>query len=75
MKARIGVAETDKVVEVEIDDLDKFKKSVEKAVEGGGLFWFTDSKKREVGIPAKSIAFVEIDAADADHAVGFAPAV
>jgi hypothetical protein len=73
MKARIGIAETDKMVEVEVEDPKTFKKDVEKALVDGGMAWFVDSKGRSVGIPAKSIAFVEIDDTDASKPVGFAP--
>ncbi|MEX1038174.1 MAG: DUF3107 family protein [Acidimicrobiia bacterium] len=75
MKVRIGVAESSKVVELEIDDLKAFKESVAAAVESADVFWATDNKGREVGIPARNIAFVEVESAKADQAVGFAPAV
>ncbi len=75
MIVRIGIAETDKVVELEIDEVKSFKKKVEKALDDGGVAWFTDSKGRSVGIPARSIAFVEIEDAEAHPTVGFAPAV
>ena len=75
MKVRIGIAETSKLVELDVDDAGKFRKEVERALAEGGIAWFNDSKNREVGIPAARIAFVEIESADGDHAVGFAPAV
>ena len=48
---------------------------MERAVSDGGLAWFTDTKGRTVGVPAQSVAFVEIEAADGGPSVGFAPAV
>jgi hypothetical protein len=75
MKVRIGIANTDKLVEIEVEDVKAFKKEVEKAVEGGGLGWFTDSKGRTVGIPARNVAFIEIEDASVGQPVGFAPAV
>lgn len=75
MKVRIGVAESSKIVELEVDDLKAFKESVAAAVESGDVFWSTDKKGREVGIPARNIAFVEVESVDTDQAVGFAPAV
>lgn len=75
MKVRIGISTTDKLLELEIDDPKAFKKEMERAVEEGGLGWFTDSKGRTVGIPARSVAFIEIEDAGDDHTVGFAPAV
>jgi hypothetical protein len=75
MKVRIGISTTDKLLEIEVDDASKFKKEMEKAVAEGGLGWFTDAKGRTVGIPARSIAFIEMDDTESGRAVGFAPAV
>ncbi len=73
MKVRIGISTTDKLLEIEIDDAKAFKKEMEKAVEEGGLGWFVDSKGRTVGIPAKSVAFIEIEDSEGNRTVGFAP--
>ncbi len=75
MKVRIGILETDKVVELEVEDAKSFKKEIERAVRDGDLAWFTDSKGRTVGIPARNVAFIELEDADAAQQVGFAPAV
>lgn len=75
MKVRIGISTTDKLVEIEVDDAKAFRKEIERAVSEGGLGWFTDSKGRTVGIPARSVAFIEMEDAGEGHAVGFAPAV
>lgn len=75
MKVRIGISTTDKLIEIEIDDPEKFMKEMEASVAEEGMAWFTDSKGRTVGIPARSVAFVEMeDTGDRGH-VGFAPAV
>lgn len=74
MKVRIGIANTDKLVEIEIDDAEAFRKEMEKAVDGGGLGWFTDSRGRSVGIPARNVAFIEMEDTEGSTAVGFAPA-
>lgn len=75
MKVRIGISNTDKLVELEIDDAKAFKKEMERAIAEGGLGWFTDSKGRTVGIPAGSVAFIEMEDAGVSSQVGFAPAV
>lgn len=75
MRVRIGISHTDKLVELDVDDVDSFKKEMERAVRGDSLGWFTDSKGRSVGIPASNVAFIEIEDADAAPSVGFAPAV
>lgn len=75
MKVRIGISQTDKLLEVEIDDPAVFKKEIERAVAEGGLGWFIDSRGRTVGIPASSVAFIEMEDAGDSHTVGFAPAI
>ena len=75
MKVRIGITNTDKVIELVVDDAKAFKKEIERSVQGGDLGWFTDSKGRSVGIPAGNVAFIEMDDADEQSRVGFAPAV
>ncbi|HEY4584497.1 MAG TPA: DUF3107 family protein [Acidimicrobiia bacterium] len=75
MRVRIGIAETDKLVEIEIEDVPSFKAELERAVGAGELAWFTDSRGRTVGVPARQIAFVEIEDTEVGPAVGFAPAV
>lgn len=73
MKVRIGISTTDKLLELEISDPDVFKKEMERSVAEGGLGWFTDSRGRTVGIPARSVAFIEMEDTDGGHTVGFAP--
>ena len=75
MKVRIGISNTDKMIELEVDDAKTFKKEIEKAVETGSLGWFTDSKGRSVAVPANNIAFIEVEDAEGETQVGFAPAV
>lgn len=74
MKARIGIATTDKLLEIEITDAEAFRAEVERALTAdGGVSWFTDSKGRTVGIPARSVAFIEIEDAEQSRTVGFSP--
>ncbi len=75
MKVRIGIAETDKMIEIEVDDVASFKVELEHAMAGGELAWFTDSKGRTVGIPTRQVAFVEVEDNASGPSVGFAPAV
>ena len=75
MRVRIGIADTDKLVEIEIEDVPSFKEELERAVAADGLAWFTDSRGRTVGIPTRQVAFVEIEDTLGGPAVGFAPAV
>jgi len=74
MKARIGVADSSKVIEIEVEDAEKFRAQVEEAFasEETDVYWFTDVKNRSIGVPVNRIAFVEIDP-DGPRKVGFAP--
>lgn len=74
MKARIGVAESSKVIELEVEDAQAFRTELEEVFSSDqGVFWLTDTKKRSVGVPVSRIAFVEIDTEDSARTVGFAP--
>jgi len=75
MKVRIGIANTDRLIEIEVDDSKTFRKEIEKTVDEGGIGWFKDSKGRSVGIPARNIAFIEVEDSEGERTVGFAPAV
>ena len=75
MKVRIGISTTERLLELEVDDPVAFKKEMERAIAEGGLGWFTDSKGRTVGIPARSVAFIEMEDAGDTRTIGFAPAV
>lgn len=75
MKVRFGIANTDKLIEIEIEDAKTFRKEIEKALADGGVGWFQDTKGRSVGIPARNVAFIEIDDSEGERQVGFAPAV
>lgn len=73
MKARIGVADSSKVVEIEVEDAADLRSQVEEALDAGqNMVWFTDVKGRTVGVPTQRVAFVEIDSEE-DRRVGFAP--
>ena len=75
MRVRIGITDTNKVVELDVDDVKEFQGEMERAVAEGGLAWFTDTRGRTVGIPSRGVAFVEIETSGGGPAVGFAPAV
>ena len=68
----MGIAETGKVVEFEIDDPKAFEESVERAFAGDtSLLWFEDSKQRRVGFPRERLGFVEIETEATPRTVGF----
>ena len=74
MEVRIGVTQTPKEIEVELEDAasDQVRKDVESAVGSeGGVLWLTDKRGRIVGIPATKIAYIEINPRE-ERRVGFA---
>ena len=74
MKVRIGIADSTKVVELDVTDAKEFESGFEESLASGdALVWVEDSKKRRVGIPASRVSYVEIETDDAKHNVGFGP--
>ncbi|MFP5333157.1 MAG: DUF3107 family protein [Acidimicrobiia bacterium] len=72
MKVRIGVADSSKVVELDVDDPAEFESAFAAALEGEEtLVWVQDSKQRRVGIPRGKVAYVEIETDEGKQAVGF----
>ena len=75
MEVRIGVTQTPKEIDVELDensDAEKVRKLVEDAVGSeSGVLWLTDRKGRTVGVPSAKIAYVEISPVE-ERRVGFA---
>jgi hypothetical protein len=75
LKVKIGIADADRVVEVETDDPAGMRQMIEKAfADGQEVLWFEDTKKRTVGIPRAKVAFVEIEQESEARSVGFARA-
>jgi hypothetical protein len=75
LKVKIGVADANRVIEVETDDPGKIREMIDVAfAANSAVLWFEDTKNRLIGIPRDKIAFVEIDQDRSDHAVGFARA-
>jgi len=73
MDVRIGVVYTPKELALEVDgSVDKTVDVVNQALAGTEpMLWLTDSKGKKVGVPTDKIAYVEVDAGDADKRVGF----
>jgi hypothetical protein len=72
VKVKIGIANADRVVEIETNDAEALRQKIEEAYNGGSdLLWFEDNKKRMVGVPRERIAYVEFDTEAASRTVGF----
>lgn len=75
MEIRIGVTQTPREIEVEVEDNDaaKIRKEVESSLAAEtGMLWLTDRRGRTVGVPAAKIAYVDISPQE-ERRVGFAP--
>jgi hypothetical protein len=72
VKVRIGIADTTKVVDFEIEDAKAFEAAVEEAFSSDtALLWFQDSKQRRVGFPRDRFGYVEIETEATPTTVGF----
>lgn len=74
MIVRIGVSDTPKELELELDDeaAESVKADVESAVSSAdGVLWLTDRHGRQVGIPAPRIAYVDLGEPGKGPRIGF----
>lgn len=71
MRARIGIADTGREIEVEVGSKDEIVTRLEDAYSDGvSLLWFQDAKGGDIGVPLERIAFIEL-VESPDKAVGF----
>ena len=75
MDVRIGIVQSAKELEVELDD-DADREAVIADIEstlGGesGVLWLTDRKGRRVAVPVAKVAYVEVGAPTHERRVGF----
>ncbi len=74
MDVRIGMTQTPKELEVQLDegaDADSLRQQVEAALADGSTLWLTDRRGRQVGVPAAKLAYVEIGSPDDARRMGF----
>ena len=73
MKIKFGVANTSRVVEIESDDTERVRVSVEEAfAKGDPVLWIRDSDGTLYGIPKRMLAFVEFESPGSRSGIGFA---
>jgi len=71
---RIGVTYSPREIDLQLaDDTDRdaLHKLVEEVLTGEGVLWLVDRNGREVGVPSKKIAFVEIGSDRENRSFGF----
>ncbi len=74
MDVRIGLTQTPKELEVQLDDgadAADLRKLVDQALADGSTLWLTDRRGRQVGVPAEKLAYVEIGSPDDSRRIGF----
>ena len=60
MRVRIGVSDSSREIELEIDDVEAFEKSAEAAIGDGTVLWVNDMDDHRVGIPSSKIGYIDI---------------
>ena len=75
MDVRIGIVQSVKEIEVELDedaDRDGLLAEIESSLgKEEGVLWLTDRKGRRVAVPAAKVAYVEIGPPTHERRVGF----
>ncbi len=74
MDVRIGIIQSMKELEIELDDTaDRASLEAEfgAALAAEQIVWLTDRKGRRVGVPASRVAYIEIGPNTAERRVGF----
>ncbi len=74
MIVRIGVSDTPKELEVDMadDTLEAVKADVEAALGAAdGVLWLQDRHGRQVGIPARRLAYVDLGEPGSGPKIGF----
>ncbi|MBK5267563.1 MAG: DUF3107 family protein [Acidimicrobiia bacterium] len=73
MRVRITMSRSPREVEIDIEDLAGFKVEVSKLfADEKEIWWVTDIKGKELGLPVENIGHIEIDTTERERQVGFA---
>ena len=75
MDVRIGVTYSPREIDIQLaDDTDRaaLRKQVDDVLaDDSAVLWLIDKKGREVGVPSKKVAFVEIGSSAEGRSFGF----
>jgi hypothetical protein len=62
VRVRIGIGDTSREIELDVDDGDALVAEIEDAFGGeNAILWFTDVGNRRIGVPVQRIAYVELE--------------
>jgi hypothetical protein len=71
LRAQIGIADTGREVQIEVDGREELADYLASAYrDGTPVLWFKTAKGADIGVPLDKLAFVEIVDAP-DQAIGF----
>ena len=72
---RIGVTYSPREIDMQLaedTDIDDLRSQISDTLgSDGSVLWLTDRRGRVVGVPAKRVAYVEIDSASEGRSIGF----
>ncbi len=75
MDVRIGVTNSIREVEIELDDATdpaEIRALVDEALSGEGkVLWLTDRRGRQVAVPTEKVGYVEIGSPTEHRTIGF----
>ncbi|MCU1490130.1 MAG: hypothetical protein JWM85_1535 [Acidimicrobiaceae bacterium] len=75
MDVRIGITQTAKELDVELDAAvgrEELLADIERALaDADGVLWLTDKRGRRVGVPTAKVAYIEVGPDSEDRRVGF----
>lgn len=74
MKIKVGIAHTNRVIEIDSQDAGELRSHIEEVFSGSQpMVWLQDTDGTRIGIPREMLAFVEFQSAEGRSGVGFAP--
>jgi len=69
---KVGIAESNRVIEIETEDAEVFRAIIEEAFsQARSVVWFEDTKRRLIGVPVPRLAYVEIEQDGGVRQIGF----
>lgn len=74
MQVRIGIVQSPKEIDIDLDNSDdgtELVKHITEAMAGPGMLWLTDKRGRRIGVATEKVAYVEVGTESSDRHVGF----
>ncbi|MDQ6910152.1 MAG: DUF3107 domain-containing protein [Actinomycetota bacterium] len=74
MQVRIGIVQSPKEIDIDLDDSDDgnaLVSQITEAMADSGMLWLTDKRGRRIGVATEKVAYVEVGTESGDRHVGF----